>query len=257
MKNTIHGFNQKELVEYGLDNDDALILRWFVDFKDTGRMATRIIENEKYYWVKYEGIIEDLPILKLKTKDALYRRFKKMDKAGVIKHITYKENGTFSFYTLGEKYITLITRNNYEEPIGNKSEPIGNKSVGGTEINPEQIISLLNNKESKKEEKPKRETYNDIISSYTENTDLKDALIEFIKMRKNIKSPMTNKALKLLLNKLDKLAKDDDTKINILDNSILNNWKSVYELKENTSPNNQSKKDNRPKYDENGFEIEY
>lgn len=149
MKNTIHGFNQKELVELGLDNDDALILRWFVDFKDTGKMVSKIIENEKYYWVKYEGIITDLPILKLKTKDALYRRFKKMDKAGVIKHITHKENGTFSFYTLGENYINLITSNIH---IGNKSDmseinPMGTEinPYRGTEINPEQKINLLNN----------------------------------------------------------------------------------------------------------------
>ena len=147
MKNTIHGFNQKELVELGLDNDDALILRWFVDFKDTGKMVSRIVNNEKYYWIKYEGMINDLPILKLKTKDALYRRLKKIDKTGVIKHTIVKENGTYSFYALGEKYIKLIV-NDYS--IGNKSEvseinPKGTEiNPKGTEINPEQNINLLN-----------------------------------------------------------------------------------------------------------------
>lgn len=114
------------------------------------------------------------------------------------------------------------------------------------------------NKERKKEEKGKQPTYNDIISDYTEDDSLKDALVEFIKMRKNIKSPMTNRALKLLLTNLDKLAKDNnDLKVKILDNSILNNWKGVYALKEEPFKSSQSEKGQRPKYDKNGFEIEY
>ena len=35
----------------------------------------------------------------------------------------------------------------------------------------------------------------------------------------------------MLLNKLDKMTQSDDEKILILENSIMNNWKDVYELK--------------------------
>lgn len=247
MKNTIQGFNQRDLIELGLDNDDALILRWFVDFKDAGKMVSKIIENEKYYWIKYSQLIEDLPILKAKTKDSIYRRLKKMTKAGILLHKTIKEDGTFSFYCLGENYIKLITDNN-EKPCRDKSEGYGKKSVGGTEINPEQKTNLLKNikKESKKEQKAEeksaykgkksnKETYEDIINTYTKDVGLKDTLIEFIKMRKCIKSPMTNRALRLLLKKLDFLTSKTDIKIEILNESIINNWKSVYALKENSS----------------------
>lgn len=117
---------------------------------------------------------------------------------------------------------------------------------------PTNINSSLIKTKNKKERK-KEETYNDIISSYTKNEDLKEALVEFIKMRKNIKSPMTNRALKLLLTSLDKLASNETIKIDILNQSILNNWKGVFPLKDNMPKTS----NNIPKYDKNGFEIEY
>ena len=107
MKITIEGFSQIELVKRGLDLQDALILRWFVDFKDTDKMVSEIIENEKYYWVKYEGLLEDLPILNIK-KDSLRRRFFRLTDIGILKHITKKKGGTFSMYALGKEFKHLI-----------------------------------------------------------------------------------------------------------------------------------------------------
>ena len=126
---------------------------------------------------------------------------------------------------------------------------IDKNDVGGIDKNDVDNNTSFN----KKKERKKEETYNDIISSYTDNEDLKDALIEFIKMRKNIKSPMTNRALKLLLTSLDKLSNNETTKIDILNQSILNNWKGVFPLKDNMPKAN----NNIPKYDKNGFEIDY
>lgn len=79
-----------------------------------------------------------------------------------------------------------------------------------------------------------------------EDSELKQAYQEFIKMRKQIKSPMTDKAITLLINKLDKMTTDKQMQISILNQSILNGWKSVYPLKDdsiaikrgNTSSNN-------------------
>ena len=39
MKYTIEGFSQLEMIRIGMDAIDALILRWFIDFKDSGKMA--------------------------------------------------------------------------------------------------------------------------------------------------------------------------------------------------------------------------
>lgn len=83
----------------------------------------------------------------------------------------------------------------------------------------------------KKERKPKS-GYDVLIDEYTDNENLKKALLDFIKMRKLAKKPMTDKALKLLMSKLDRLGRCDGEKIAILDQSIMNSWQSVYELKE-------------------------
>lgn len=58
------------------------------------------------------------------------------------------------------------------------------------------------------------------------------ALEEFKEMRKKIKSPMTERAVSLLLSQLDKLASTDEEKILVINQSIMNGWKSVYPLKE-------------------------
>lgn len=79
-------------------------------------------------------------------------------------------------------------------------------------------------------EKPK--TVGSLIEGYTDNEDLQKALMDFAKMRKTIKKPLTQRAMELLFDKLDKLATDDNTKIEILNQSIMNNWQGVFELKE-------------------------
>lgn len=62
MKFTILGYNQAKLMEFGLDAVDAVLLRYFVDFKDSGTMVRETIGGELYYWLKYEGIMRELPM---------------------------------------------------------------------------------------------------------------------------------------------------------------------------------------------------
>ena len=85
-----------------------------------------------------------------------------------------------------------------------------------------------------KEEKEKRETYVSILDSYTSNDSLKSSLNDFIEMRKKMKG-FTTRAFKLALNKLDELSNDDEEKIKIVNQSVMNSWKSFYELKEETN----------------------
>ena len=71
-----------------------------------------------------------------------------------------------------------------------------------------------------------------IFDSYSDNADLRQALRDYSIMRNKIKAPLTERAVTLLLNKLDTLASTDDLKIKLLENATLSNWKSVYPLKE-------------------------
>ena len=158
------------------------------------------------------------------------------DKGYIKLEIIYKENTK----EVLERRIYIY----FHKPMDkNDMGGMDKNDVRGTDKNDVDNITSFN-KESKKEKTSKQETYNDIINAYTTNNDLKETLIEFIKMRKNIKCPMTNRALKLLLSKLDKLSNNENTKIEILNESILNSWKGVYPLKANKDIN--EKEETRP-----------
>ena len=62
---------------------------------------------------------------------------------------------------------------------------------------------------------------------------LNSTFLDFIKMRKKIKAPMTERAITLMVNKIDRLAGTDSVlAIDILEQSIMNGWKDVYPLKD-------------------------
>lgn len=82
-----------------------------------------------------------------------------------------------------------------------------------------------------KEYKEYKEIYKEKFDSF-ENEDLVKALMDFEQMRNKIKKPMTDRARVLLIDRLDKLAKTDEEKIELLNISILNSWQTVYPKKE-------------------------
>lgn len=86
-----------------------------------------------------------------------------------------------------------------------------------------------------KEKNNKKETVNSVIAEYTENKDLQDALHGFVEMRNKARKPLTARAMKLSLNKLNELALDDVTKIDIVNQSIVHSWLTFYKLQNNNN----------------------
>lgn len=86
----------------------------------------------------------------------------------------------------------------------------------GIEENFQQIIQEENNTRS---------------NNLKESDGLQSALKEFKEMRKSIKKPLTNNAMNRLIKKLDEMAKSDEEKIAILNQSIDHCWQDIYELK--------------------------
>lgn len=68
--------------------------------------------------------------------------------------------------------------------------------------------------------------------SYVPDDLLNDAILAFIDFRKKIKAPMTDHAVDLTIKKLNAMTTDNDEKIRILNQSIMNGWKGVFPLKE-------------------------
>lgn len=86
-----------------------------------------------------------------------------------------------------------------------------------------------------KEKNIKKESVNSVIAEYTENKDLQDALHGFVEMRTKARKPLTVRAMKLSLNKLNELALDDVTKIAIVNQSIVHSWLTFYKLQNNNN----------------------
>lgn len=90
------------------------------------------------------------------------------------------------------------------------------------------IINKEDNKEDIKKEVKKESCFNEF-----ENEEVKNALLDFIAMRKAIKKPLTERALQMIIKKLKTLANGDDKKaVEILNQSIIHSWQDIYELKE-------------------------
>ena len=76
-------------------------------------------------------------------------------------------------------------------------------------------------------------------------------------MRKQTKSKMTDRAIKLMLNKLDELASNDNDKIKILNQSIMNGWKGLFPLNNKEAINGTGKQSNSKVDDEVEYETEF
>lgn len=153
---------------------------------------------------------------------------KNLEKYGYLKRI--RTRGIDGRITSVEWYL-------YEKPHLEKPH-LENPSV---ENHTQYNTNKSNTKELNTKEKRKKETTYDEILSSIENEDLRDLYIEYIKMRKMIKAPMTDRALTMLINKVNELEPNSiENQKKLLEIAIINNWKSVYPLKEKTQ--NQAKK---------------
>ena len=130
------GFSQQIAADYGLDLNDLAILRWFVDFKESGNMRSMKIDGDVYYWVFYEKISEELFIIKLQ-KSAIYKRLKKMCDCDILKKKTVSCGGNYSYFALGENYQELIKSQKYiktKSPKKNNTAPYKNTTSGNDSL---------------------------------------------------------------------------------------------------------------------------
>lgn len=129
MKFSFLGYSVNKIMEFDLDVKDLAILRYFDDFMESGKMNYEIIEGVKYYWISYKNIEDELPFLGLGKRSIMMRMLKLRD-LGILSHYTKKEGGTFSYYSLGEKYRELLyindnnDKDNYTSSNKNKENNI-------------------------------------------------------------------------------------------------------------------------------------
>lgn len=137
-------------------------------------------------------------------------RPKKEKTDSLEKNMKIKTNG----FENNEKTETDSSKNNNENSVSEK--PNVNENVN--------VNDNVKKKKDKKESVPP--------VRYSENDKLDKAIHDYINHRKKVKSPMTDHAVELMINKLDSWADNDEDKIKILEQSIFNGWKGIFPLNE-------------------------
>jgi len=88
--------------------------------------------------------------------------------------------------------------------------------------------------EDKEEDKKKNKNKTKEIKTYSDDSELNEAILAFMEFRKSIKKPMTDHAVKLLITKLNGMTQYIPEQIEIINQSIMNGWQGVFPLKEQT-----------------------
>ena len=148
----------------------------------------------------------------LKIKESMvYKYIKLLEK---LEMINIKSNNKFSIITI-EKWAFYQFDNDEEQQ--QKEQQRNNK--GTTKEQQRNTNKNVKNVKNVKE----------II--YSDVPDLNEAIIAFIEYRKSIKKPMSDRAITLLLGKLNKMSNSVQEQIEILNQSILNGWQGIFPLK--------------------------
>ena len=172
----------------------------------------------------------------------------KLEKLGYIKSKIIYETGTKN---VKERQLFIVTPINKKidryqqkdwDPINKKIDTPINEKIedNNTRYN---NINEYNKKEINKEKKTKKESTELIIKSIYQSEEFKETFNEFIDMRKSIKKPATNKAIEMIIMKLEKVNNEEQA-IKMLERSIINNWQDVYEIQERGSNGNKNYKPN-------------
>lgn len=181
------------------------------------------------------------------SERTIMRLVKELKQAGYIEQIKKQdERGQFVGYQWFVYEAPELRENRTTaKPNYGKTELRANRSAGAPNYgkrapilntNNNQILNIQNNissKEKSVKEKTvkKSESLDSILETLT--PDIRETFVEFIKMRKAIKAPLTARALTLAIKKAYDLGGGDDAKVKaIVEQSIINSWRGLFPLKD-------------------------
>ena len=179
-------------------------------------------KEEGFSYPSHSRLIEETGL----SKTTLLKCLNELEEKRYIKRV--KEKGENNKYYISDSIKISSTKNDTSD----KDSSTKNDTTTSTKISTLQILNTNNKKEKEKN----KTNLDKIIEAYTENDSLKETIKDFIKMRKTIKKPITDRGLKGILTKLNQYGKNDLEKIEILENSIMNCWQGVFELKNKKEP---------------------
>ena len=86
MREYVFQFEQDVAIRLGLKLNELLLLDYLLNFMASGEMKSIFVDGEKYYWVSYKKIMDDLPILGIGLKQ-LKKIIHGIEEKGVIRKL--------------------------------------------------------------------------------------------------------------------------------------------------------------------------
>lgn len=165
------------------------------------------------------------------SKPTVIKALKELtDKDYIIRREEIINNVLFARY----KANLPLLKNLYWGSKENSPEAVKNFNGGGKETLPNNNTDIKAGKDNEKEEIKKIAPASilKLIAGYAKgNADIVELLLEWIKVRKSKRAAMTDKAIELNLNKLDKLAKESEmTVAEYLQEVICKGWSAFYPI---------------------------
>lgn len=138
-----------------------------------------------------------------------------------LSRLVLKENGVYS------------ERGYIDNQLTTTCQPTDNQVTPEVKLSKDKLSKGKLSKENKERVAP--------VVYFPNDENLNQAFVDYVKMRKQIKAPMTDKAIVLAISKLEKLSGgDNELAIEILNQSIMNSWKGLFEVKKDTKSGNKA-----------------
>lgn len=231
----VQSFMVKELKLKGLEKDVYAII---YGFSQAGQ--------------KFNGSLQYLADWTTSTKQGVLKSLKSLQDKGLV----VKEEKQFNGVKFCEYYTT-----EFNTPLNKVEEGIKQSLTGGIQQSLPNNKSLNNNSDNKEDKKKESKvaeinSFDLLIEKYLTSEDgksikyqdyheRKELLQEWLKVRKAKRAAMTDRAIELNLQKLDKLAaKSNMSVVEYLKEVICRGWQAFYEIKNFNQQPKQSSQEN-------------
>lgn len=123
------------------------------------------------------------------------------------------------------------------ESQGIENQPLQNTKVLSTKLQntKKEVSKKVSSGNNARAKEPSFDEILDKVDVVRQNPELREAFINFIKMRKVIKAPLTNRGLALAINRAFEIAKGQPEKmIAVVDQSIERSWRGIFPITDST-----------------------
>lgn len=150
-----------------------------------------------------------------------------------------RENLIILYSVNGKQYLKMATWGNHQQIRAKRHKYPMPDDENSSLLEPDITCNQMISNDCNSPRNPIQSESESESESESNKTAIEIAIEDFKEFRKKIKKPMTDKAVQLLHIELNKFAEDDETKIAILNQSIVNGWQGVFPLKEKDTPQQQ------------------